>query len=194
MNLYDVQVVTLTFLKADGNVVTGLAHVVDAVNGIIYYNCGTNEIAYPGVVKCTIELYGENKSRMTTMQFSFKVRPQLSPDVDITSTTEYTVLQGLIDDVGAVISSESERNEKERVRISNEDTRILNENTRKQQEDVRVAKEKVREADESVRKSNEDARQANETTRQLNETTRKTNENSRQSNEDTRKIILKLEQ
>src|SRR5690606_29007739 len=61
---------TITFKKRDGHVVQG--NLVPADTGYTY-KLGTNEIACPGKVVASIQLYGALDERLTTARFAFEV-------------------------------------------------------------------------------------------------------------------------
>jgi hypothetical protein len=89
--------ITLTFLKDDGNVVVGNAVITDAANGLVSYTLGTNEVAYPGNVIFTAEVY-EDSSRTTSSQVKFKVIDDLGSDDALQSTTQYTMLAQILEE------------------------------------------------------------------------------------------------
>lgn len=80
---------TITFSKGDGTVVQG--DLVATGSGYTY-ELGTNEIAYPGQVIASIQLYGNLDERLTTSQFSFRVVRDLITPSAVKSTTEFHAL------------------------------------------------------------------------------------------------------
>lgn len=80
---------TITFEKRDGHVVQG--NLEPTENGYRYM-LGTNEIAYPGKVIASIQLYGDLDERLTTAQFAFNVVRDLITPSAIESTTEFDAL------------------------------------------------------------------------------------------------------
>ncbi len=88
---------TVTMKKEDDTVVVGKAEVVDGTNGKVSYAVGSNEIACPGTVQATVELYLGDQ-RLTSCGFKFKVEEQLDQGDSVESTDEYSVLQALIAD------------------------------------------------------------------------------------------------
>jgi hypothetical protein len=95
--------ITITFKKADNNVVVGNVTVVDALQGKISYSMGTQEIAYPGKVIATIEMY-EGQARFTSCQFMFMVRAELNNGSAIPSQTIYPVFEQMIANGNDVIA------------------------------------------------------------------------------------------
>lgn len=173
-------IVTLTFLKEDGNVVVGQAQILNAQNGIISYTCKGNEISYPGTVIATVEIYSADQySRFTSTQFRFQVIEQLDDGEGIPSTPEYPIITDIINQVKPIIASENER-------ITAENERIVNENIRQTNESNRILAEQDRANAESSRASNEETRILNENNRIGSENIRMANEDIRESNEDTR--------
>jgi len=76
---------TITFVKDDNNIVQGDL-TINAGN--ITYTMGTNEIAIPGSVRASIQLYGANNERLTPARFRFYVDDDLSSTGAIPSTTD----------------------------------------------------------------------------------------------------------
>lgn len=70
--------------------------ITDAPNGIITYQLGTQEIAKEGDVVSELSLYGSNGERITSCQFTFKVRQDIDLDGAIESTNEFNTLTTLI--------------------------------------------------------------------------------------------------
>ena len=69
--LQENSIVTVVFLKEDGNVVTGQAE-ISGVNEIQYLVKG-NEIAFPGKVEAQVQVYGAD-SRLSSWDFSFVLK------------------------------------------------------------------------------------------------------------------------
>ena len=80
---------TITFKKRDGHVVQG--NLVPADTGYTY-KLGTNEIACPGKVMASIQLYGDHDERLTTARFAFEVVQDLINPSIVESTTEFDAL------------------------------------------------------------------------------------------------------
>ena len=80
---------TITFKKRDGNVIQG--NLVPADTGYTY-KLGTNEIACPGKVVASIQLYGDHDERLTTARFAFEVVQDLINPSIVESTTEFDAL------------------------------------------------------------------------------------------------------
>jgi hypothetical protein len=95
--------ITITFKKADNNVVVGNVTIIDATQGKISYSMGTQEIAYPGKVIATIEMY-EGQARFTSCQFMFMVRAELNNGSAIPSQTIYPVFEQMIANGNDVIA------------------------------------------------------------------------------------------
>ncbi|PYG88505.1 uncharacterized protein DUF2479 [Ruminiclostridium sufflavum DSM 19573] len=90
---------TITFLKADGNVVQG--NLISTDIGFTY-NLGTNEIAIAGTVFASVQLMGADGERLTTSQFSFIVVSDLINPSAVQSTTEFAILQQLKEELEAI--------------------------------------------------------------------------------------------
>jgi hypothetical protein len=90
---------TITFVKDDGNVVQGDL-TINAGN--ITYTMGTNEIAIPGSVRASVQLYGSSDERLTTARFRFYVDEDLISASSVESTTEYSILQTLKTELEAI--------------------------------------------------------------------------------------------
>lgn len=87
---------TITFKKKDGNVIQG--NLVPADKGYTY-KLGTNEIACPGKVVASIQLYGEDGERLTTARFQFEVVADLITPDAVQSESRFPILQQLVADV-----------------------------------------------------------------------------------------------
>jgi hypothetical protein len=83
---------TITFIKDDGNIVQGNL-TINAGN--ITYLMGTNEIAIPGTVRASIQLYGALGERLTPAKFRFKVETDLSSASATPSTTDLIAIASL---------------------------------------------------------------------------------------------------
>jgi hypothetical protein len=90
---------TITFVKDDGNIVQGNL-TVNAGN--ITYLMGTNEIAIPGSVRASIQLYGASEERLTPARFRFHVQDDLVSPSAVESTTEFSILQDLRTELEAI--------------------------------------------------------------------------------------------
>ena len=112
--------VTATFKKSDKNVVVSEGNIIDEANGLVDVPILLQVVAYPGKAHCTIEVYNKDKLRLTSIMFEFTVVEELGNNEDITSVTEYTILQTLITDVQGIKVVEEQR--------------VINENTREQNE------------------------------------------------------------
>jgi hypothetical protein len=122
------QTITFTFRKSDGNIVNGNATLVEA--NVVRYVCGTNEIAAPGPVSVTVEVY-DALSRLTFTRFKFYVRPQLDDGTGVPSTTEYPILVTLMEENQAIQDVEALRVTAENTRETNTNAAILGANTAK---------------------------------------------------------------
>jgi hypothetical protein len=90
---------TITFSKADGNVVQGdMAVGADSLT----YTMGTNEIAHPGPVLASVQLFGAGGERLTSARFKFDVVKDLITPSAVQSTSEFPILQQLKQDLEAI--------------------------------------------------------------------------------------------
>jgi hypothetical protein len=95
----EVDSATITFLKRDNNVVQGnMAVEADQLS----YTLGTNEIACPGKVLVSIQLFGTTE-RLSTARFVMSVERDLVTAEAVQSTSEFTILQKLVQDVQAAV-------------------------------------------------------------------------------------------
>jgi hypothetical protein len=90
---------TITFVKDDNNIVQGDL-TINAGN--ITYTMGTNEIAIPGVVRASIQLFGAAGERLTPARFRFYVDADLISAAVVESTTEFPILQALKTELEAI--------------------------------------------------------------------------------------------
>jgi hypothetical protein len=196
--LQENSIVTMVFLKEDGNVVTGQAEIT-GVNEIQYLIKG-NEISFPGIVEAQVQVYGAD-SRLSSWDFSFNVKESLDDGDSVESTTEYHVLTELITDVldlqakDAIIEeaealrkqNELGRQDAEAIRVSNELIRKEAENLRETAEASRISQESSRIASEQNRENAENLRVIAETNRNNAESLRENAETLREEAEALRK-------
>lgn len=177
--------------KPDGKYIFDFATIDD--NGKIEIVLSDQMLAASGkcivdIALTTITTSGSeyNISVLSPMSFYLNVTPNGLGDLDITSVSEYTVLNNLIvtmEEAKADIEvTENEINqikqdfnafsveaeENEATRIANENTRKTNENTRKTNENTRKSNENVRIDNENQRIANENNRISAEETREIN--------------------------
>lgn len=94
----EVDSATITFLKRDNNVVQGnMAVEADQLS----YTLGTNEIACPGKVLVSIQLFGATE-RLSTARFVMSVERDLVTADAVQSTSEFPILQQLKQDLEAI--------------------------------------------------------------------------------------------
>lgn len=90
---------TITFAKSDGTVIQGDMQVeADKLT----YTLGTNEIASPGKLLVSIQLWGSTE-RLSTARFAFQVERDLITPAAVQSTSEFPILQKLVQDVQAAV-------------------------------------------------------------------------------------------
>ena len=94
---------TITFALANGAVVqSDSERLTVSATGIIY-QMGASEIACPGKVTASIQLFGSNGERLTTARFQFEVVADLITPSAVQSTSEFPILQKLVQDVQAAV-------------------------------------------------------------------------------------------
>jgi len=90
---------TITFALANGAVVqSDPTRLTVSATGIIY-QMGTSEIACPGKVTASIQLFGEDGERLTTARFQFEVVADLITPGAVQSESRFPILQQLVADV-----------------------------------------------------------------------------------------------
>ena len=91
---------TITYDKPDGKIVQR-----DMTIGENVITCviKANEISALGVVKASIQLYGENDERLSLLPFTFEVTTDMISPPVVESTNEFPVLQKLVQDVNTII-------------------------------------------------------------------------------------------
>ena len=90
---------TITFALANGAVVqSDPERLTVSATGIIY-QMGTSEIACPGKVLASIQLFGEDGERLTTARFQFEVVADLITPGAVQSESHFPLLQQLVADV-----------------------------------------------------------------------------------------------
>ena len=90
---------TITFALANGAVVqSDPERLTVSATGIIY-QMGTSEIACPGKVTASIQLFGEDGERLTTARFQFEVVADLITPGAVQSESRFPILQQLVADV-----------------------------------------------------------------------------------------------
>lgn len=103
VDLSGVMYATINFKRPDERYVLAKnVEIVNASEGVLRYMLGTSEIEHEGRVYATINLYGNNGQRLTSTAFYFTVKESLISDNAIESTSEYTLLTKLIDEVNAM--------------------------------------------------------------------------------------------
>lgn len=100
LDLTEVDHAYIIFKRPDGVVVQSSLVVSDAAEGKLIYEFGTTEIEVEGTVLAEVELYGALSEQLTSRQFTFTSRPEISTDGAVESSSQYSVLQGLIDGFG----------------------------------------------------------------------------------------------
>ncbi len=192
---------TITFSKQDGTVVQGD---IEKKEESLKYTFGTNELACPGVVKASIQLYGADDERITSARFKFDVVADLiNPDA-VQSTSEFPILQKLIQDVddahteaqsaasiaqsAAEDATEAANNVTNAITAANNAATAANtaasmastgETTRQTNETTRQSHETERVGAESARVSAESARITAESSRESEEASRSSAESAR---------------
>ena len=108
LDLTEIAHVEIKFQKSDGTQVQYSSldgdrlSITDAINGIISYELGAQEIAYEGPVASEVSLYGANDERITTSQFTFRVRLDIDNENAVTSTNEYSTLIRLLNETEGI--------------------------------------------------------------------------------------------
>lgn len=203
----DITHISVVVDKPDQTQVIGSGEVIK--NGLIKYTMDYQAIAALGIATITLKLHTLD-SVMATSSFNINViaDPYAGTDGSIESTTEYTVLQDLIDRHTTYVQAENSRvaaellradtelnrqgweegrNTNEDIRIGNEIDRVTSEGKRVSVELLRVYAESIRGVNELERTTAEGTRKANEFSRTEEESTRVTTEGTREANELERK-------
>ncbi len=103
-NFSDAEYCTIAFSPPGQPPVIGEMLMTDPTKGKLTYHFGTSELSFPGTVLATVQFYGENMSRRTSPQFTFKVVADMVNDEAIESVSEYNVLTQMVD---AFLANES---------------------------------------------------------------------------------------
>jgi hypothetical protein len=127
---------TIAFSKYDNNVVQG--NMTVGANSLTY-TMGTNEIAYPGPVTASIQLFGASGERLTSARFKFDVIKDLITPSAVESTSEFPMLQQLKEDMDVVL------NEFPAIKDFFEDAEVA--------EGARVTAEGIRQTNETARQN-----------------------------------------
>ena len=174
----DVTHISVVVDKPDQTKVIGSGEVVK--DGLVKYTIDHQAIAALGIATITLKVHTLD-SVMATSSFNIMViaDPYTGTDSSIISTTEYTVLQDLIDRHTLYVQAENSRVAAELLRVDAEDSRVVAEGVRDSNEDVRIS-------NENTRKLNETSRVDAEALRVTQEDARKAAELIRISNEDAR--------
>ncbi|NLU52386.1 MAG: BppU family phage baseplate upper protein [Clostridiaceae bacterium] len=90
---------TITFALANGSVVQSDPERLSVSSAGITYQMGTSEIACPGKVLASIQLFGSNGERLTTARFQFEVVADLITPGAVQSESRFPILQQLVADV-----------------------------------------------------------------------------------------------
>ena len=90
---------TITFALANGAVVQSALERLSISPAGITYQMGTSEIACPGKVLASIQLFGGSGERLTTARFQFEVVADLITPGAVQSESRFPILQQLLADV-----------------------------------------------------------------------------------------------
>lgn len=90
---------TITFALANGSVVQSAPERLSVSSAGITYQMGTSEIACPGKVLASIQLFGSGGERLTTARFQFEVVADLITPKAVQSESHFPLLQQLVADV-----------------------------------------------------------------------------------------------
>ena len=90
---------TITFALANKAVVQSVPERLTLSESGISYEMGTSEIAYPGSVIASVQLFGADGERLTTARFKFTVQSDLITPGAIQSDSNFPLLQQLLADV-----------------------------------------------------------------------------------------------
>lgn len=103
INYNEVSSATITFALSNGAVVQSDPARLTVSSTGITYQMGTSEISCPGKVLASIQLFGSSGERLTTARFSFEVISDLITPQAVKSTSEFPILQKLVQDVQAAV-------------------------------------------------------------------------------------------
>jgi hypothetical protein len=116
LDLTSVDHAWVIFRTSANTVVQGTLQITDTLTGKLTYTLGSQEISKEGVVFAEIELYGSNNETITSSRFEFYVKKELNTDDAVKSSTQYSVLTNLINNVKISYSDDSVKSVK-KVRI-----------------------------------------------------------------------------
>jgi len=140
-DLSDINLISIVFVRKDGQPVYSECTIDDAANGKVSYLVKTTEISVPGPVIAELQFYGSDGERLTSVNFTFKVRGELDNGEGIISDDRYPILTELFTDMkqteNTIKTNEVQRQTAENTRQANETTRQQNEAIRQQQEAAR---------------------------------------------------------
>lgn len=103
VDLSSVMYATINFKRPDGTfVLYKNVDIINAQTGQLKYLMGTTELEQEGRVYATVSFYGNDGQRLTSTAFYFNVVQALDSDDAVESTTEYTLLTKLIEEVNAM--------------------------------------------------------------------------------------------
>jgi len=98
VNLTDL-IIRIYFKKADGTYTQGEPDIDDAENGIISYSLQSNDTAMEGTVLCQVIITDGTGNQISTFTFPFTVQASIYDDAAVVSTTEFTSLTLLADNL-----------------------------------------------------------------------------------------------
>jgi len=103
-DLSDISLISIVFKRKDGQPVYSECTIDDAANGKVSYLVKTTEISVPGTVVAELQFYGSDGERLTSVNFTFKVRDALDSGDGVVSDTNYPILTDLIQKTATAIS------------------------------------------------------------------------------------------
>lgn len=174
----DVTHISVVVDKSDSTKVIGSGEIIR--DGLIKYTVDHQAIAALGIATVTLKIH-TLESVMATAIFNINIiaDPYAGTDASIESTSEYTVLQDLINKHTLYVEAENSRAAAELLRVNAETNRTEVEATRVNNEVDRVGKEEIRLTNETIRVSSEDTRELDEGLRKQAEVTREESELNR---------------
>jgi hypothetical protein len=92
-------IVRIYFQKKDDTVTQGEPTIDDAVSGIISYSLQSNDTAAEGPVTCQVIITDGTGNQISTFTFTFTVQLSVYDDAAVESTTEFTSLSLLADNL-----------------------------------------------------------------------------------------------
>lgn len=146
------------------------------IDGAVSFTIPLWALSEAGEVKCTLSLFDSDGKKLSASSFLLDVEATAYIGDELSEDSNYSLLEGLMQDISGIIGVEM-------LRVEAENQRALAEMARQSAEEEREAAENAMGIAEANRQSNESQRQVSENQRELSEGSREAAELNRSAGE-----------